>query len=57
LERRAAPRSQSDVEAIVRPLAGAMCDHAVFLSGVISIAEPFPLGHCPDRAIGVCGSS
>ena len=42
----AAPRLQGDGEALVRPLAVAMCDlDAVFLSGVIPIAEPFPLGH------------
>src|SRR5215208_3555079 len=35
-----------DGEAIVRPLAVALCDlDAAFLSGVLPVAEPFPLGH------------
>src|SRR3954454_4263404 len=42
----AAPSLQGDGEALVRPLAVAMCDlDAVFLGGVIPIAEPFALGH------------
>src|SRR4051812_49827169 len=42
----AAPTLQGDGEALVRPLAVAMCDlDAVFLGGVIPIAEPFALGH------------
>jgi alcohol dehydrogenase len=41
-----APRLQGDGEALVRPLAVAMCDlDAVFLSGGVPIAEPFALGH------------
>jgi alcohol dehydrogenase len=41
-----APRLESDRQALVRPLAVAMCDlDAVFLSGAIPIAEPFALGH------------
>ncbi|WP_028063189.1 alcohol dehydrogenase catalytic domain-containing protein [Solirubrobacter soli] len=41
-----APRLQGDGEALVRPLAVAMCDlDAAFLSGVVPIAEPFALGH------------
>jgi alcohol dehydrogenase len=41
-----APRLQGDGEALVRPLAVAMCDlDAAFLSGVEPIAEPFALGH------------
>jgi threonine dehydrogenase-like Zn-dependent dehydrogenase len=40
------PRLQGDGEALVRPLAVAMCDlDAVFLSGAIPIADPFALGH------------
>jgi alcohol dehydrogenase len=41
-----APVLHSGGEALVRPLAVAMCDlDAVFLSGVVPIAEPFALGH------------
>jgi threonine dehydrogenase-like Zn-dependent dehydrogenase len=41
-----APLLQGDGEALVRPLAVAMCDlDAVFLSGAVPIAEPFALGH------------
>jgi len=41
-----APALQGDGEAIVRPLAVAMCDlDAAFLTGVVPIGEPFPLGH------------
>jgi threonine dehydrogenase-like Zn-dependent dehydrogenase len=42
----AAPALTGDGEALVRPLAVAMCDlDAAFLSGVVPIGEPFPLGH------------
>jgi alcohol dehydrogenase len=42
----AAPTLEGDGEALVRPLAVALCDlDAAFLSGAIPIAEPFPLGH------------
>ncbi|MDA0161665.1 alcohol dehydrogenase catalytic domain-containing protein [Solirubrobacter ginsenosidimutans] len=41
-----APVLGGDGEALVRPLAVALCDlDAVFLSGAIPIAEPFPFGH------------
>src|SRR3954454_3489258 len=41
-----APVLAGDGEALVRPLAVALCDlDAVFLSGAIPIAEPFPVGH------------
>ncbi len=41
-----APVLQGEGEALVRPLAVALCDlDAGFLSGAIPIAEPFPLGH------------
>ena len=41
-----APTLQGDGEALVRPLAVAMCDlDAVFLSGAVPVAEPFALGH------------
>jgi threonine dehydrogenase-like Zn-dependent dehydrogenase len=41
-----APELGGDGDAIVRPLAVAMCDlDAAFLSGVVPVAEPFPLGH------------
>jgi alcohol dehydrogenase len=41
-----APTLQGDGEALVRPLAVALCDlDAVFLSGAVPIAEPFALGH------------
>src|SRR3954466_11608748 len=40
------PRVEGDGEALVRPLAVAMCDlDAGFLSGVVPVGEPFPLGH------------
>jgi threonine dehydrogenase-like Zn-dependent dehydrogenase len=40
------PALQSDGDALVRPIAVAMCDlDAVWLGGAIPIAEPFPLGH------------
>jgi threonine dehydrogenase-like Zn-dependent dehydrogenase len=42
----AAPALGGEGEALVRPLAVALCDlDAVFLSGAIPIAEPFPFGH------------
>jgi len=41
-----APVLQGDGEALVRPLAVAMCDlDAAFLSGAVPVAEPFPFGH------------
>jgi alcohol dehydrogenase len=41
-----APALQGDSEALVRPLAVAMCDlDAAFITGQVPIAEPFPLGH------------
>jgi alcohol dehydrogenase len=49
------PRLEGDGEALVRPLAVAMCDlDAVFLSGRIPFGEPFPLGHeCVGEVIEV----
>jgi threonine dehydrogenase-like Zn-dependent dehydrogenase len=51
----AAPTLQGNGEALVRPLAVAMCDlDAVFLSGTIPVGEPFPLGHeCVGEVIEV----
>jgi threonine dehydrogenase-like Zn-dependent dehydrogenase len=41
-----APVLQGDGEALVRPLAVAMCDlDAAFLTGMVPVSEPFPLGH------------
>ena len=41
-----APALQGDGEALVRPLAVAMCDlDAAFLTGLVPIGESFPLGH------------
>lgn len=41
-----APRLGGDGEALVRPLAVAMCDlDAAFLTGLVPVADPFPLGH------------
>ena len=41
-----APTLQGDGEALVRPLAVAMCDlDAAWLAGAIPFEEPFPLGH------------
>src|SRR5215210_1079388 len=41
-----APALQGDADALVRPLAVALCDlDGAFLSGAVPIAEPFPLGH------------
>ncbi len=41
-----APRIEGDGEALVKPLTVALCDlDGVFLSGLLPIAEPFPLGH------------
>ena len=50
-----APALEGDGEALVRPLAVAMCDlDAAFLTGVIPIGEPFPLGHeCVAEVIEV----
>ena len=50
-----APALQGDGEALVRPLAVAMCDlDAAFLTGVVPVAEPFPLGHeCIAEVIDV----
>ncbi len=43
---RAAPALQGDGEALVRPLAVALCDlDAAFLGGVIPISEAFAFGH------------
>ena len=40
------PALQGDGEALVRPLAVALCDlDAAFLTGIVPIGEPFPLGH------------
>lgn len=51
----AAPSLQGDGEALVRPLAVAMCDlDAGWLAGVIPFQEPFPLGHeCAAEVIEV----
>lgn len=51
----AAPRLQGDGEALVQPLAVAMCDlDAAWLAGLIPFAEPFPLGHeCVGEVIDV----
>ena len=51
----ATPGLEGDGEALVRPLAVAMCDlDAVFLSGLIPFGEPFPLGHeCVGEVIEV----
>jgi threonine dehydrogenase-like Zn-dependent dehydrogenase len=41
-----APALEGDGEALVRPLAVAMCDlDAAFLTGMVPFGEPFPLGH------------
>ena len=41
-----APALEGDAQALVRPLAVAMCDlDSAFLTGVVPVAEPFPLGH------------
>jgi threonine dehydrogenase-like Zn-dependent dehydrogenase len=49
------PTLQGDGEALVRPLAVALCDlDAAWLSGAIPVAEPFPLGHeCVGEVIEV----
>ncbi|MDX6699583.1 MAG: hypothetical protein QOE65_2980 [Solirubrobacteraceae bacterium] len=40
------PALQGDGEALVRPLAVALCDlDAAFLSGLVPVMDPFPLGH------------
>jgi threonine dehydrogenase-like Zn-dependent dehydrogenase len=51
----AAPGLEGDGEALVRPLAVAMCDlDAAWLSGAIPVAEPFPLGHeCVGEVIEI----
>lgn len=50
-----APALQGDGEALVQPLAVALCDlDAIFLSGAIPVAEPFPLGHeCVGEVIEI----
>src|SRR3712207_809115 len=41
-----APGLQGDGEALVRPLAVAMCDFdGAFLNGLVPVPEPFALGH------------
>ena len=41
-----APSLEGDAEALVRPLAVALCDlDSAFLTGAVPVAEPFPLGH------------
>jgi threonine dehydrogenase-like Zn-dependent dehydrogenase len=51
----AAPALEGDGEALVRPLAVAMCDlDAAWLAGVIPFEDPFPLGHeCVAEVIDV----
>ena len=46
---------QGDGEAVVRPLAVAMCDlDSAFLTGKVPVAEPFPLGHeCVAEVVDV----
>jgi threonine dehydrogenase-like Zn-dependent dehydrogenase len=42
----AAPTLEGDGEALVRPLAVAICDlDAAWLTGVLPVTDPFPLGH------------
>src|SRR5688500_4042381 len=42
----AAPALEGDSEALVRPLAVAMCDlDSAFLTGAVPVSEPFALGH------------
>jgi alcohol dehydrogenase len=50
-----APVLRGDREALVRPLAVALCDlDAAFLSGQVPVAEPFPLGHeCVGEVVDV----
>jgi threonine dehydrogenase-like Zn-dependent dehydrogenase len=50
-----APALQGDGEALVRPLAVAMCDlDAAWLAGLIPFGDPFPLGHeCAAEVIEV----
>ena len=52
---RAAPALQGDGEALVRPLAVALCDlDAAFLGGVIPVAEAFAFGHeCVAEVVDV----
>jgi threonine dehydrogenase-like Zn-dependent dehydrogenase len=49
------PALGGDAEAIVRPLAVAMCDlDSAFLGGLVPVGEPFPLGHeCVGRVVEV----
>ena len=49
------PALGGDGEAIVRPLAVAMCDlDAAFLTGMVPVGEPFPLGHeCVAEVVDV----
>jgi threonine dehydrogenase-like Zn-dependent dehydrogenase len=49
------PALAGDGEAIVRPLAVAMCDlDAAFLTGLVPAGEPFPLGHeCVAEVVDV----
>jgi threonine dehydrogenase-like Zn-dependent dehydrogenase len=49
------PALGGDGEAIVRPLAVAMCDlDSAFLGGLVPIGEPFPLGHeCVGEVVDV----
>jgi hypothetical protein len=50
-----APALQGDGEALVRPLAVAMCDlDAVFLSGVIPVVAPPATARTPLSASGLC---
>ncbi|MEA2347151.1 MAG: hypothetical protein QOG62_938 [Thermoleophilaceae bacterium] len=50
-----APAIEADVQALVRPLAVALCDlDSVFLAGTIPVAEPFAMGHeCVAEVIEV----
>jgi alcohol dehydrogenase len=50
-----APALAGDGEALVRPLAVAMCDlDAAFITGVVPVGEPFPLGHeCVGEVVDV----
>ena len=53
----AAPAIEGDAEALVRPLAVAMCDlDAAFLTGLFPHRGPFPLGHeCVAEVVEVGG--
>ncbi|HEX8741796.1 MAG TPA: alcohol dehydrogenase catalytic domain-containing protein [Thermoleophilaceae bacterium] len=50
-----APALAGDGEALVRPLAVAMCDlDSAFLTGAVPVGEPFPLGHeCVGEVVEV----